>query len=105
QSAWSGAPYVKEAIGAEDEIALVTDLGLVPLSEVSAEDSGAKKDKRTEIDAVVSEIERVQDELNIEALNSPWLPPLPNRINLPKGEDERANHFKIGLVAEPERQR
>lgn len=104
QSAWSGAPYVKEAIGAEDEIALVTDLGLVPLSEVSAEDSGAKKDKRTEIDAVVSEIERVQDELNIEALNSPWLPPLPNRINLPKGEDERANHFKIGLVDEPEKQ-
>src|SRR5699024_11915234 len=61
QSAWSGAPYTKEAIGAEDEVALVTDLGLVPLSEVSAEENEGKKDKKTEIDAVVEEIERVQD--------------------------------------------
>ncbi len=35
QSAWSGAPYQKDSFGAEDSVSLVTDLGLVPLSDVS----------------------------------------------------------------------
>src|SRR5690625_3760207 len=50
QSAWSGAAYSKEVIGTEDEVALVTDLGLIPLSDVTAEDSGSKG-KKTEIEA------------------------------------------------------
>lgn len=65
QSAWSGAPYLEEVYGTEDEIAIVTDTGLIPLSEVDTEDN-AKKDVQTEIEAVVDEIERIQDEMGIE---------------------------------------
>src|SRR5690625_2684710 len=104
QSAWSGAPYRKEAIGAEDDVALVTDLGLVLLSDVSAEDSDGKKDKRTEIDAVVEEIERTQQELNIEKVESPWLPPLPDRIGIGEMEHDETHYFDIALVDEPEKQ-
>lgn len=104
QSAWSGAPYARKAIGAEDEIALVTDLGLVALSEVSAEESDGQIDKRTEIDAVVEEIENVQNELNIEAVASPWLPPLPDRIGMPEIKNNQTNSYEIALVDEPEKQ-
>ncbi|MDR9749804.1 type VII secretion protein EssC, partial [Paenibacillus taichungensis] len=65
QSAWSGAPYLEEVYGTEDEIAIVTDTGLIPLSEVDTEDI-AKKDVQTEIEAVVDEIERIQDDMGIE---------------------------------------
>ena len=104
QSAWSGAPYVKKAIGAEDEVALVTDLGLVALSEVSANESNEQIDKRTEIDAIVEEIKKVQNELNIKAVASPWLPPLPDRLVMPNVENERPNYYDIALVDEPEKQ-
>src|SRR5690625_3950631 len=104
QSAWSGAPYTKEAIGAEDEIALVTDLGLIPLSEVSAKESGGEKDKKTEIDAVVEEIVNIQHELQIPKLQSPWLPPLPERVVAPKVDIREPNHYYIGMIDEPEKQ-
>ncbi|WP_121615666.1 type VII secretion protein EssC [Virgibacillus halodenitrificans] len=104
QSAWSGAPYTKEAFGAEDEIALVTDLGLIPLSDVATEESG-KKDKRTEIDAVVEEIAVVQQRLNINKLPSPWLPPLPSRAFAPEQISNEVNHYAIAMVDEPEQQR
>lgn len=104
QSAWSGAPYTREAIGVEDEIALVTDLGLVPLSEVSVEDGGDKKNRKTEIDAVVEEIAHVQDTLGIEKLNSPWLPPLPERVIVPEIDIIEPHHYYIGLIDEPEKQ-
>lgn len=104
QSAWSGAPYTKEAIGAEDEIALVTDLGLVPLSEVSTEDRGRKKDKKTEIDAVVEEIITVQHDMNIQKLSSPWLPPLPERATAPQMDVRKPHHHYIGMIDEPEKQ-
>lgn len=104
QSAWSGAPYTKESIGAEDEVALVTDLGLVPLSEVATEEGDGKKDKRTEIDAVVEEIERVQEELHIERIPSPWLPPLPERITMPEVEDIQDDYYYIALIDEPHKQ-
>ncbi|MFC4024361.1 type VII secretion protein EssC [Oceanobacillus longus] len=104
QSAWSGAPYTKEAIGAEDEVALVTDLGLIPLSEVSTEENG-KKDKKTEIDAVVEEIIEVQDRLHIEKLQSPWLPPLPQRASREVSDGMEPNHYNIGIIDEPEQQR
>ena len=32
QSAWSGATYMEESFEGEDEVAIVTDLGLIPLS-------------------------------------------------------------------------
>lgn len=104
QSAWSGAPYTKEAFGAEDEVALVTDLGLIPLSEVSTEESG-KKDKKTEIDAVVEEIINVQSRLNITKLRSPWLPPLPLRAIAANSDRSDPDQYKVGLIDEPEQQR
>ncbi|MDI5790465.1 hypothetical protein PO124_24590 [Bacillus licheniformis] len=42
QSAWSGAPYMEDGYGTEDEVAIVTDTGLIPLSDVDA-DRAAKK--------------------------------------------------------------
>lgn len=42
QSAWSRAPYLEEVYGTEDEIAIVTDTGLIPLSEVDTEDNAKK---------------------------------------------------------------
>lgn len=34
QSAWSGAPYLRETHEGEEDVALVTDAGLVPISNV-----------------------------------------------------------------------
>src|SRR5690625_3727848 len=104
QSAWSGAAYSKEVIGTEDEVALVTDLGLIPLSDVTAEDSGSKG-KKTEIEAVVEEILRIQTSMNIEQLNSPWLPPLPHRILAEAEDGRKPHHYPLGVIDEPERQR
>ncbi len=42
QSAWSGAPYMEDVYGTEDDIAIVTDTGLIPLSEVDADDAAKK---------------------------------------------------------------
>lgn len=70
QSAWSGAPYMEDGYGTEDEVAIVTDTGLIPLSDVDA-DRGAKKEAVTEISAVVEQIERIQAEMGIEKLPSP----------------------------------
>ncbi|RKQ33908.1 type VII secretion protein EssC [Oceanobacillus halophilus] len=104
QSAWSGAPYSKDAFGTEDEVALVTDLGLIPLSDVASEDTG-KRDKKTEIDAIVEEITTVQQHMGIEKLRSPWLPPLGHRIVMQTTEDTEENQYPIGLVDEPEKQK
>jgi len=103
QSAWSGASYSKEVIGTEDEVALVTDLGLIPLSDVTAEDHQAKK-KKTEIEAVVEEILRIQAAMNIEQLDSPWLPPLSHRLVADAGIDRAPHHYPLGVIDEPERQ-
>lgn len=104
QSAWSGASYSKEMVGAEDEVAIVTDLGLIPLSDVSAEDNRSEG-KKTEIEAVVEEILHVQTQMNIEQLASPWLPPLPPRIIAEAGVDRVHHHYPLGIIDEPERQR
>ena len=103
QSAWSGAPYTKEAFGTEDEVAIVTDLGLIPLSDVETEDH-RKKDRKTEIEAVVEEIQSVQQKMNIKKLRSPWLPPLPQRVAFLSGAYEHPEQYPIGIVDEPELQ-
>ena len=103
QSAWSGAPYEKNIVSTEDEVALVTDLGFVPLSEVATEDD-TRKSKETEIDVVVEEIAKVTDELQIKKVPSPWLPPLPNRIIAKEDKTNQPNQFMIALTDEPELQ-
>ncbi|WP_409291183.1 type VII secretion protein EssC [Peribacillus sp. SCS-37] len=103
QSAWSGAPYLEDTYGAEDEVAFVTDLGLVPISGISARMQQGRKQKLTEIEAVVKQIIRVQEKLGVKKLASPWLPPLEGRV-IYKGPGLGKNRFAIGLKDEPEKQ-
>lgn len=103
QSAWSGAPYMEDTFSSEDEIAIVTDLGLIPLSDVSGMQI-TKKEKITEIDAVVKQIEEVQKTLRIEKLRSPWLPPLGNRLFPKKSDELPKDKYIFGLKDEPEKQ-
>lgn len=103
QSAWSGAPYLEDTFDAEDEISFVTDLGLIPLSEVSSR-KNKKRDVKTEIHAIVDQIEKVQHDLKIEKLKSPWLPPLPEKLSRFDYMSETKGKFYIGLTDEPEKQ-
>ncbi|PJN91176.1 FtsK/SpoIIIE domain-containing protein, partial [Bacillus sp. mrc49] len=81
QSAWSGAPYLEDTAGLEDEVALVTDLGLVQISSVSEQAASRRKEKISEIEAVADHIVATQAEMKIEKLASPWLPPLKARLS------------------------
>ncbi|PEX02099.1 type VII secretion protein EssC [Priestia megaterium] len=103
QSAWSGAPYMEDTYGAEDEVAIVTDLGLIPLSDVSTQQTSSKQ-AEAEIDVVVQKIEKTQQELAIKKLNSPWLPPLKERLLRSEYKEKRDGVFPIGLIDEPEKQ-
>ncbi|MCU9612784.1 type VII secretion protein EssC [Caldibacillus lycopersici] len=104
QSAWSGAPYLDDAVTTEDEVAIVTDLGLNPLSVVGAPALQNRVETKSEIEVVVKQIEEVQKELNIEKLPSPWLPPLKERIFTPEIREHKKLQLPIGLKDEPEKQ-
>ncbi|WP_110112138.1 type VII secretion protein EssC [Bacillus sp. CGMCC 1.16541] len=104
QSAWSGAPYLEDTSDSEDEVAIVTDLGLIPLSDVSTQQE-KKRNVLAEIDVIAERIEQTQQELGIQKLRSPWLPPLAERISRFEYEGEREGEFMIGLVDEPDQQR
>lgn len=104
QSAWSGAAYKDEASLNEDEVALVTDLGLVPLSELSLQETTGKE-SITEMEAIVEEIEAVQHKLGLQKIASPWLPPLSPRIYKPDIANEREDKkVLLAMVDEPEKQ-
>ncbi|WP_282142496.1 type VII secretion protein EssC [Cytobacillus oceanisediminis] len=103
QSAWSGAPYLDDSSETEDEIAIVTDLGLVPLSDVNSR-QGKKKGGKTEIEAVVEEIEAAQSSMGIKKLRSPWLPPLEGRLSRKLHRAEENHEIHLGMVDEPEKQ-
>lgn len=102
QSAWSGAPYLSEHSDGEDEIAIVTDLGLIPLSNISAKES--KRKGITEIEAIVTKIEETQKEFGIQKLKSPWLPPLEERLFKHGLTSTEQDHIAIALIDEPEKQ-
>ncbi|WP_235207568.1 FtsK/SpoIIIE domain-containing protein [Geobacillus icigianus] len=104
QSAWSGAPYAEEGVEAEDEIHIVTDLGLVPVSNVAADRKRSRQKPKTEIEMVVEQIIETQKQFNIEKLPSPWLPPLAPRLARPASVTAEAAAFPIGLKDEPELQ-
>ncbi|MCA1061061.1 type VII secretion protein EssC [Rossellomorea aquimaris] len=103
QSAWSGAPYQEDAFETEDEVAIVTDLGLIPLSEVSA-NPRSQKEMISEIDAVVDCIESLQNQMDLKRLSSPWLPPLANRMYKTGHVQTEANKILLSMVDEPEKQ-
>ncbi|MER2152981.1 MAG: type VII secretion protein EssC [Solibacillus sp.] len=102
QSAWSGAPYQSEHIGGEDEVAIVTDLGLIPLSNIAAKDS--KQKGLSEIEAIVDKIKETEEMYNIEKLKSPWLPPLAERLHKNGITSEIQEHIAMAFVDEPEKQ-
>lgn len=103
QSAWSGSPYLEDTTQSEDEIALVTDLGFIPLSNVKTHDQ-KKKGKKTEIDAIVEKIEALQVEMGINKLNSPWLPPLANRLSRKWHPSSDQHEINFAMIDEPEKQ-
>ncbi|MCW1928791.1 type VII secretion protein EssC [Bhargavaea beijingensis] len=103
QSAWSGAPYQNETHDGEDEVAIVTDLGLEPLTGLSAVATG-RRSGLTEIEAVTASIASTADGLGIRRLPSPWLPPLPGRIVNAGGYRYDGKGFAIAVIDEPEKQ-
>ncbi|MGF3105552.1 type VII secretion protein EssC [Rossellomorea sp. DUT-2] len=103
QSAWSGAPYQEDSFESEDEVAIVTDLGLIPLSEVSTNPSN-QKELISEIDAVVDRIEALQEQMNVKKLSSPWLPPLSNRLYRTSFAQREENKILLSMIDEPEKQ-
>ncbi|NYF23592.1 type VII secretion protein EssC [Sporosarcina sp. JAI121] len=103
QSAWSGAPYMEETLEGEDDIAIVTDLGLYPLSGIETNVS-KKKSGLTEMEAVTAKIAQTQAEMSIRKLASPWLPPLALRIEKTEENTVVQNGFAIGMIDEPEKQ-
>ncbi|MGM0875218.1 MAG: type VII secretion protein EssC [Bacillota bacterium] len=104
QSAWSGAPYhEEETYDMEDEVAIVTDLGLIPLSEVSSGDQKIK-DSVSEIGRIVDQIEQLQKDMQIEKLSSPWLPPLPERLYRETSYLVGKTSILFAMIDEPEKQ-
>lgn len=103
QSAWSGSPYLEDTTQSEDEIALVTDLGFIPLSNVTTHDR-KKKGKKTEIEVIVEKIEALQVEMGIKKLNSPWLPPLASRISRKSHQSTHKHEINFAMIDEPEKQ-
>ncbi|KGX91112.1 cell division protein FtsK [Pontibacillus halophilus JSM 076056 = DSM 19796] len=103
QSAWSGAPYQEESSSIEDEIALVTDGGLVPLSEVSSGEA-RRSDSVSEIEAVVDRIQATEEQMGLKKLSSPWLPPLPNRLSRHDYHSPSQPQIPFALLDEPEKQ-
>ncbi|MDL4840550.1 type VII secretion protein EssC [Aquibacillus rhizosphaerae] len=103
QSAWSGASYQKESSFDEEEVAIVTDLGLIPLSEVAAENNQTK-DAVSEMEIIVDKIEKVQSEMQLRKLSSPWLPPLSDRMYQNDFVEEEENTISFSVIDEPEKQ-
>lgn len=105
QSAWSGAPYSIDNTSAEDDVAIVTDLGLQKITGVSTTtEEKEQSEPKTEIEIVVNHIAEVADQLNIQRLASPWLPPLEERIFQPDLETVPENAIPLGIKDEPEKQ-
>ncbi len=102
QSAWSGASYLEEILDTEDEVAIVTDLGLQPLSSIETHVK-KKKGGITEIEAVTEKIAQTQKDMSISKLASPWLPPLSMRLEKPAA-NENEKGIALGVIDEPEKQ-
>ncbi|GKV55015.1 ESX secretion system protein YukB [Sporosarcina sp. NCCP-2222] len=103
QSAYSRSPYLEETFEGEDEIAIVTDLGLYPLSGIRTR-SDKGKAKITEIEVVTEKIVSAQHDMGIRKLRSPWLPPLAMRIEKPALIEKDTAAVPIGMIDEAEKQ-
>lgn len=105
QSAWSGAPYQEDTTISEDEVAIVTDLGLIPLSDLATEQNVINTVK-TEIELIVDKIESTQKKLGIKKLRSPWLEPLANRLYKYSNHHakEKSPRVLVAMTDEPDKQ-
>lgn len=100
QSAFSGADYEmgEEHLDNEDRtIYLINDYGQMEpinkdLSGLDNEGYGSQENKQTELEAVIEEIDQINNDLAIEQVKRPWLPPLPE--NVYQGELVETN-FKV----------
>ncbi|WP_144509672.1 type VII secretion protein EssC [Bacillus sp. FJAT-22090] len=102
QSAWSGAPYMEEVLEGEDDVAIVTDLGLYPLSGI-ATNVKKKSNGMTEMEAVTSRIAQTTTDMAIRKLASPWLPPLAIRLEK-QADNSELKGVAFGMIDEPEKQ-
>lgn len=103
QSAWSGAPYKEEVLEGEDDVALITDLGLYPLSGI-ATNVKKKSSGLTEMEAVTAKIAKITSDLGIQKVASPWLEPLPLRLEKQQEVTTIQPGFPVGMIDEPEKQ-
>lgn len=103
QSAWSGAPYKEEVLEGEDDVALITDLGLYPLSGI-ATNVKKKSSGLTEMEAVTAKIAKINSDLGIQKVASPWLEPLPLRLEKQQEVTTIQPGFPVGMIDEPEKQ-
>ncbi|MCL2595068.1 MAG: type VII secretion protein EssC [Promicromonosporaceae bacterium] len=91
QSAWSGAPYVADAIerGFDGRVYTINELGQGVLvnEDLSAVDAGTDA-KQTQLDVMVDHIREVYEAQGCPDVEKPWLPPLEEVIVTP--------HIKVG---------
>ncbi|MGT2772531.1 type VII secretion protein EssC [Streptococcus marimammalium] len=86
QSAWSGADYVsggKNTIQKETTIYEITDNGQYTAINKDLSGLDKKKDVKalpTELDAIVEKTKTLFDQLKINKVASPWLPPLAEKV-------------------------
>ncbi len=118
QSAWSGADYQpdKEDQGIEDHtIYAINDLGQYEIlnEDLSGlDDADEIRQVPSELDAIVEEIGKVVEEMQLAPLPQPWLPPLRERIlldelyeNKPEwSEDKQELSFVYGQIDIPSAQ-
>ncbi|MFJ7825344.1 type VII secretion protein EssC [Psychrobacillus sp. NPDC096623] len=103
QSAWSGAPYKEEVLEEEDDVAIVTDLGLYQLSGI-ATNVKKKSSGMTEMEAVTAKIAETTANLHIKKVASPWLEPLALRLEKHAEMPTSEAGFPLGMIDEPEKQ-
>ncbi|MGV3312315.1 type VII secretion protein EssC, partial [Streptococcus suis] len=119
QSAWSGADYQpdKEEQGIEDHtIYAINDIGQYEIlnEDLSGLDQAESiKEVPSELHAIVGKIKELTENLSIQALPQPWLPPLPSRLFVEdmRGADELAwsgvneeLEVLLGLLDKPSQQ-
>lgn len=119
QSAWSGAKKYDEDDVNKKEVEIF-DVAIDGTRSLlySTKDKEKDKNRITQLDATIEEIDKVCKEHGIERLNGPWLPPLEGKIYLQdlikdsktgfNGETWRPNNEwicpTIGMLDDPERQ-
>ncbi len=123
QSAWSGAPYIKEKekdVTLDERVYTVNELGQGEL--INKDLSGKKEEQkavRTQLEVVIDHIREVYDREAPVEVRRPWLPPLPEYMVSPLVEEDNIEdnseimdeneslclEIPLGLVDMPEKQK